>query len=155
MNAGAAAADGCLLVFLHADTLLEPGSLAALRAAARDPAVVGGGFLRRYESPSRLLAATSRIGNARAARLGWFYGDQAIWARRGAFEAAGGFPEAPRFEDLDFARRLRRLGPTRLVAPGVATSARRFHRGAAPRLAKDFLLAARHLCLGPSPGQRP
>ncbi len=151
MNTGARMATGEVLVFLHADTVLLSGSIDALRAALRDQSVVGGGFERRYCSSSRLLAATSALGNLRARRLGWFFGDQAIFVRRRVFNDLGGFPEEPLFEDLDFTRRLRRCGQTRLIAPGVETSARRFERGAASRVFKDFLLTVHHVCVDSAP----
>lgn len=152
MNSGARVARGNLLLFLHADSTFLPGSLDALRAvAASRPAVVGGGFLRHYRSRSLLLAASCRIGNARAARLGWYYGDQAIWARRKSFFHIGGFPETPLFEDLDLSRRLRRLGQLRTITPGIETSARRFRKGVLTRLAKDVLVTLRHVCLKPVP----
>jgi len=151
MNAGAIAATGGILVFLHADTRLEPGSLDSLRAICSDRMIVGGGFRRFYHSRSALLSVSSSIGNARARRLGWFFGDQAIWVRREEFLRLRGFPEVHLFEDLDFTRKLKRLGPTALIEPGVVTSARRFKGGVVPRLANDFIMTVRHVCLDPSP----
>ncbi|GAB4324729.1 MAG: TIGR04283 family arsenosugar biosynthesis glycosyltransferase [Candidatus Sumerlaeia bacterium] len=151
MNAGAHTATGDVLIFLHADTFFTPGAIAALRAALRDPRIVGGGFERRYKSTSKLLRASSAIGNARARCLGWTFGDQAIWARADAFRRIGGFPEKDLFEDLDFTRRLCRLGQTRLITPGIVTSARRFQTGVLSRLMRDILLTACHVCLNPTP----
>ena len=147
MNAGGRAARGDVLVFLHADTVFQPGAIDALRQLASESPLVGGGFRRRYASPSLVLAASCRLGNLRASQLGWFFGDQAIWASREAFERVGGFPEVARFEDLDFTRRLRRLGPTALVVPGVVTSARRFGSRVLPRVLADSLLTVRHVCM--------
>ena len=151
MNAGAHRATGELYIFLHADSTLQPGAMKALAEATQETPAVGGGFQRRYQTDSRLLHITSAIGNARARRLGWFYGDQAIWARAHVFRQLGGFPNIPIFEDLDFTRRLSRVGPTCLISPGIETSARRFQRGALTRLTLDFLLTARHVCLDPKP----
>lgn len=151
MNAGAEAASGDVLVFLHADTVLVPGSLQALRQATRDAAVVGGGFRRQYKSRSAILKASCRIGNLRASCLGWFFGDQAIWARREVFFRLGGYPGKPVFEDLDFTRLLRGAGKTRLISPGVETSARRFRDGASARIARDIFLTAGHICRYPAP----
>ena len=44
-------------------------------------------------------------------RLGVYYGDSAIFCRRGAFETVGGYPDWPIMEDMKFVKRLRRLGP--------------------------------------------
>lgn len=145
MNAGAVSVSGDILVFLHADTVFEPGALDALRRAAADTQIVGGGFRRRYQARSLLLAASCRVGNTRARHLGWFFGDQAIWVRRDIFDKLGGFPEEHLFEDLDFTRHLRRLGRTHLVSPGVETSARRFQDGALIRILADIFLTMRHI----------
>lgn len=151
LNAGARAATGDVLIFLHADTLFAPGAVTALKVAIQNPKIVGGGFERRYQTTSKVLRASSAIGNARARHLGWFFGDQAIWATAEAFKQLGGFPEKDIFEDMDFTRRLARLGPTRLIAPGIITSARRFRAGVLPRLMLDILLTVRHVCLDPTP----
>ena len=150
MNAGARAATGEVLIFLHADTLFLPGAITALRAALMDRRTVGGGFERRFQSDSTILRASSAIGNARARHLGWYFGDQAIWARADAFHKVGGFPDQDLFEDLDFSRRLGRLGPTRLITPGITTSARRFRAGVLRRLTLDILLTIRHLGSNPA-----
>jgi glycosyltransferase involved in cell wall biosynthesis len=42
LNAGAAAAAGDVLLFLHADTRLPPGALNVIRSALADPGVVAG-----------------------------------------------------------------------------------------------------------------
>ena len=49
LNDGAALAEGDALVFLHADTLLAPGSGVELRQALDDPAVSGGAFRLRFD----------------------------------------------------------------------------------------------------------
>lgn len=151
MNAAARVASGDLLVFLHADTTFELGALDALRLAARDRRTVGGGFHRKFRQAAPLLRGSCMIGNVRARYLGWYFGDQAIWARREAFDQVGGFPEVPIFEDLDFSRKLCRLGRTQLVSPGCETSARRFQNGIISRLTKDILLTVRHVSLDPTP----
>lgn len=148
MNAGAASAKGEVLVFLHADSHFVPGALASLRETVRTTSAVGGGFSRRFQTGSLLLKTSCLLGNGRGKYFGWYFGDQAIWARRESFEKAGGFPEKPIFEDLDFSRNLRRLGPTAHITPGIVTSARRYQNAPASRLAKDFLLTIRHICPG-------
>jgi hypothetical protein len=55
-------------------------------------------------------------------------GDQALFARRSAYFAAGGFPPFPLMEDVAFVRRLGRAGRLALLGPRALTSARRFER---------------------------
>ena len=68
-------------------------------------------------------------GNARRARwLGLPYGDQAIFVRREAFFAAGGFPDVPLMEDVLLMQRLRRRAWPLLLPGPVHVSARRWQR---------------------------
>jgi len=55
-----------------------------------------------------------------------FYGDSAIFVRRDVYEKAGGFRDFPIFEDLNFVRRIKRLGQTVHLPARVVTSSRRF-----------------------------
>ena len=110
MNLGAAAARGCILLFLHADTLLPSGALAKIADAIDRRGAVGGAFSRRYGSRSVTLAITARFAVLRNRLFGWHLGDQAIFVRHDIFDRLGGYRDIPIFEDLDFSRRLRRLG---------------------------------------------
>jgi len=136
MNAGAAAAHGDVLVFLHADTLLPAGAGAAI-AAALDRAGAGA-FRIGFDRPRPLV---ERIVNARSRWLKVVYGDQALFASRAAFERAGGYRPLPIMEDRDLAARLRRDGGLVIVPLAVTTSARR-HRsdGHARALARNWLI---------------
>ena len=70
-------------------------------------------------------------------------GDQAQFASRAAFEELGGYPEWPILEDLEFIRRLKRLGRVTILAPAVSTSARRFEdEGIARTLLRNWLIFA-------------
>ena len=126
MNAGAGATRGDVLLFLHADSRLPPGAFAAMRAALADVRTVGGTFSLRFEPETPLLrayAACTRV-NPRV----FHYGDQGIFVRRTVFDALCGYRELPLMEDVDFLRRLRRMGRTVLLPLSITTSARRFQR---------------------------
>lgn len=126
MNLGAAVARGKILLFLHADTWLNQGSLESIRVALQAPEVVGGAFERSFNLSSAFLRWTCRLAAWRSRWLGWFLGDQGIFVRRSVFEALGGFPDWPRFEDLEFSRRLARRGRVVTLRPPVVSSGRRF-----------------------------
>jgi hypothetical protein len=66
------------------------------------------------------------LADLRSRVTGLPYGDQALFVRRRAFVAAGGFPAQPLFEDLELAKRLRRLGRIVVVPAVVRVSGRRF-----------------------------
>ena len=149
MNAGARAARGEFLLFLHADTRLAPGALTNIRSAFRDSATLGGGFARRYDAPSPVLRITCALAEVRTRCLGWFLGDQAMFVRRSAFGELGGFREWDIFEDLDFSRRLARAGRVVTLRPPVISAGRRFAtRGAVRTTWSDLCLTVRHLTGG-------
>lgn len=129
MNAGAAAAAGQVLLFLHADTALPHEAPRLIRAALCDPAVVAGAF-RTWtvaDRPAgRLPSALLHLADLRSRYTRLPYGDQALFVRREAFAAVGGFPGQALLEDLELSRRLRRVGRIRTVAACVRVSGRRF-----------------------------
>lgn len=127
MNAGAAAARGGLLLFLHADTSLPAGALAALQARLADPALQWGGFTHAFSLTDWRLRFISRLHNWRCRVTGVFYGDQALFVRRELFERAGGFPQQ-RMEDVALSEGLLRLSPPTLLRDAVVTDARKFVR---------------------------
>ncbi|MEX2607318.1 MAG: glycosyltransferase [Kiritimatiellia bacterium] len=149
MNDGAARVpEADLLVFLHADTRLPRAAREALCTAFRQGGV-GGGFSRRFDSPSRFLGFTCRLADLRGRTMGWFLGDQVQFVRGDVFRSLGGFSEIPLFEDLDFSRRLKKQGRVSLLTPPVISSARRFEAdGAFTRTWKDLRLTLRYLRRG-------
>jgi rSAM/selenodomain-associated transferase 2/rSAM/selenodomain-associated transferase 1 len=126
LNAGAAAAGGEVLLFLHADTSLPAGWARAVRDALRDQRIGGGAFSFATDSPRRELRLIERAANWRGRRLGVVFGDQAIFARREVFAALGGFPDQALMEDYELVRRLRRRHRFVVLAEPAVTSARRW-----------------------------
>ncbi|MGH9465615.1 MAG: TIGR04283 family arsenosugar biosynthesis glycosyltransferase, partial [Thermoanaerobaculia bacterium] len=140
LNRGAQATDGEVLLFLHADSTLPADGVARVREAAGVGAV-GGGFRLRFDAASPALRLGARLINLRTRLTRCPLGDQAQFATRAAFDALGGFRDWPILEDLDFARRLKRLGPLALLPSEVTTSARRFRDGGWPRtVATNWLI---------------
>ena len=125
LNTGAAAASGDILIFLHADIRLESGALAAVETALSS-GYVGGGFRQKIDGKNILYRAIEIAGNIRGKYLKVFYGDSGIFLTRADFEKIDGFPEIPILEEMEFSKRLRRLGKTTLVTPHIHISARRW-----------------------------
>ena len=129
MNAGAANATGDPIVFLHADTRLPQHAWRSLTTSPAD----GGNFAVRFDGGDPFARA---LGGwyALQRRLGVYYGDSAIWLRRHAFDALGGYRPLPVMEDYELVRRLEKGGFATACLPGPAlTSARRWRALGIPR----------------------
>src|SRR5271170_2019264 len=128
MNAGAALGSGDALLFLHADTALPDNAdrLIAEALTLRQ----WGRFDLRIAGRHPLLAVVARMINWRSRLTGIATGDQAIFVRRAAFLAVGGFPDLPLMEDIAMSRRLKTLCRPFCIAKPVVTSGRRWeHHG--------------------------
>ena len=124
MNAGAQAATGDALVFLHADTRLPAGFAALVREALAGEGVSGGAFTWGTDD-APLTGIFNFAGGARTIMSSVPYGDQAFFMRRRTFEDLGGYPDQPVMEDWELARRLGRLGALRILPQRAMTSSRR------------------------------
>jgi len=126
METGRREASGAVVVFLHADTSLEPGWKESLERAFADPTTAGGAFRLRFEGAGWRLRVIE-LGAALRARLaGLPYGDQALFVRRRILKEAGGIAPVPIFEDLDLVRLIRRNGRLVLLPERALTSPRRY-----------------------------
>lgn len=126
MNAGAARARGDVLLFLHADTLLPPCALSAVRQALEPSGMEGGAFRLQFDEPTPLLRVYALF--ARLPLPSICFGDRALFVRRGVFEEVGGYPNVPLFEDLELVRKLYDRGGFAFLKVSVVTSARRFRK---------------------------
>ena len=128
MNTGAREANGEVLLFLHADTRLPSGFLQLLTQALNDPQVVGGRFDVRLDAdgwPFRMIETMMNL-RSRLTRIST--GDQAIFVRRQVFQKIGGYPDLALMEDVEFSRKLKRVGKIACLHERVVTSARRWQR---------------------------
>jgi rSAM/selenodomain-associated transferase 2 len=121
MNAGARAASGDCLLFLHADTRLPPGADELIMASVKTH--LWGRFDVAIEGRHPLLKVVACAMNLRSRLTGIATGDQAIFVRRAAFP---GFPEIALMEDVAFCRRMKRLGSPACRRERVRTSGRRW-----------------------------
>jgi rSAM/selenodomain-associated transferase 2 len=142
MHAGACAARGDALWFVHADTRPSADCAVRIAEALRDPSVVAGNFDVHFDGTSRAARFLTWL-YPRLRRLGLCYGDSAIFVRREAYRRVGGFRAFPIFEDLDLVRRLRKAGRVVHLPAAVNTSSRRFEgRSFALTFARWSLLQA-------------
>ncbi len=129
---GAEAARGEWLLFLHADTQLEPGWEAvasAHMAGAYDRAAAA--FRLRFDQKGVAPALVAAGANFRSRFLKMPYGDQGLLISRRHYERLGGFRPIPLFEDVDLVRRLVKEGgrrALRLLPAAAVTSADRYEK---------------------------
>jgi rSAM/selenodomain-associated transferase 2 len=142
LHAGATAARGDWLLFLHADTLLEAGWRAAADRHCqrrRGRAACFRFALDSREWQARLVEAGVAL---RIAFGGVPYGDQGLLISRRLYEQAGGYRPLPLMEDVDLVGRLARARVEPLD-PVALTSAERWRRdGWLRRSARNFLCLA-------------
>jgi rSAM/selenodomain-associated transferase 2 len=126
MNAGAQQANGAVLLFLHADTLLPHcADQQILQALAAGPQVWGR-FDARIAGRPKLLRVIAALMNLRSRATGIATGDQAMFMTRAAFDAVGGFPVQALMEDIEMSKRLRALSRPVCLRAQVVTSGRRW-----------------------------
>lgn len=137
LAAGAAAASGAWLLFLHADTVLGPDwGAAVLSHIARHPDRAGW-FRLAFDADHAAARRVAGWANWRSRRLGLPYGDQGLLVPRALYARVGGFPPIPLMEDVALARRLK--GCLRPLAATAVTSAERYeHEGWVRRGARNL-----------------
>lgn len=121
--AGAAAARGAWLLFLHADTRLGPGWEAAVAAALADPARAHV-FAFALDDASPEARRLERAVAWRNRVLALPYGDQGLLIHRDLYAALGGHRPIPLMEDVDLVRRLGRARLAWMPAAAVTSAAR-------------------------------
>ena len=128
MNAGAAKASGDVLLFLHADTRLPADADHVVLTGLERSGRAWGRFNVKIDGRSPLLRVVGFLMGLRSQITGIATGDQAIFARRDAFQAVGGFVEIPLMEDIALCKRLKRVSRPLCLRQCVVTSGRRWDR---------------------------
>jgi rSAM/selenodomain-associated transferase 2 len=152
MNAGAAAAAGDILWFLHADTRVPADAPQQVLKACRDGRVWGR-FDVRLSGSNPLLRVVETSMNLRSRVTGMATGDQGIFVIRDVFESVEGFPDIPLMEDLALSKALRRRGPPACIGrPRLQTSSRRWEHGGILRTVLLMWRLRLAYTLGAAPG---
>jgi rSAM/selenodomain-associated transferase 2 len=127
MNAGAFAARGEILIFLHADTELPLSALKRMNEFISRNEYVGGAFDLGIKSDKRIYRVIAFLGSLRSRLNRIPYGDQAIFVRRDYFNEIGGYEDIPLMEDVELMQRMKRSSEKIFIfRDRVMTSTRRW-----------------------------
>ena len=141
---GAEAAEGAWLLFLHADTRLDPGWAEAAAAHMAESPETAGYFRLAYRAGGIGPRMVAGWANLRARLFGLPYGDQGLLVPRPLYDSAGGYPDIPLMEDVALARALHgRLRP--LEATARTSFARYAAEGWVRRGARNLLTLSGYL----------
>lgn len=126
LAAGAAAARGDVIWFLHVDSLVTAGSLGAIRKALDEKGATGGNFRLFFDGDDRFSRWLTGF-YAWFRGRGLYYGDSGIFIRRDVLDRIGGIRPIALMEDYDLSRRMERYGGTCCIdVPALGTSSRKF-----------------------------
>ena len=148
MNAGALAARGEILWFLHADAIVPQACLIDIEQITNNPHIMGGFFRIRLPCSQPIYRLTDSFAHYAGVLLRMRCGDHAIFCRRSVFDDIGGFPTVPLMEDVEFFRRLRRRGRVVHSNKRIIVSPRRFEAIGPARLTCAYGFIASLYCCG-------
>ncbi|KAA5805235.1 glycosyltransferase [Alkalicaulis satelles] len=159
LAAGAGAARGQItaddwLMFVHADTVMQPGWAREAKAfmarhAGRDRAGYFRFALDDMSPAARRLEAAVRL---RCQLFALPYGDQALVINAGFYDRLGGYKPMPLFEDVDLVRRITRARLEPLHSAAVTSAAKFRAEGYGRRSRRNLVLLARYF-MGADPGR--
>jgi rSAM/selenodomain-associated transferase 2 len=148
MNLGASLAEGEILIFLHADTLIPPDSLELIEAAMEDSSCIAGAFDLVIDSERPAFRLIEKAASFRSRMTRIPYGDQTIFIRKGDFRELGGFKNIPIMEDVEFMQRIKKQKrKICIIGRAVLTSPRRWEKeGIVYTTLRNWLLIALYFC---------
>ena len=128
MNAGARAASGTILWFLHADCWPTERSVDLILKTLADPVVVAGGFRWGLDGSKWYYPMCTSLAHIKNKLRRNLFGDMGIFVRRAIFEQLGGYAEIPICEEVEFNNRLKQAGRTVILDEVLLSSDRKLLR---------------------------
>lgn len=125
LNAGSSLANGNVIIFLHADTILPEKAFEELTLAINDSFNIGI-FNLEFDIHHWLLTFYQKV---TATNMPYFFGDRCIVVKSSFFNKIGRFPDLPLFEDLSLVFKARRVSKIYRFKNNVVTSSRRYLNG--------------------------
>jgi rSAM/selenodomain-associated transferase 2 len=126
MNKGAEAANGDMLLFLHADTKLPDNAILEINKVMKAPESIGGRFDVGFDDDRFVFKLIAFLMNWRSRLTGIFTGDQAVFIRKNIFKDIGGYLEIPLMEDIALSKKMKKRGKTACINDCIITSARKW-----------------------------
>ena len=126
MNLGSYIAKSDILVFIHVDTAISKSNIEAIRELFCQSDVVGGRFDVRLSGPHPAFRMIETMINLRSRLSKISTGDQVQFVSRSVFESMHGFADMPLLEDVEFSKRLKKVGRIACLSERVVTSSRRW-----------------------------
>lgn len=129
MNKGAEAAQGKVLLFLHADTLLPKQLVQLINEHMSNNVVdVWGRFNVKLDGRHFMFRIIETMMNWRSCLTGIVTGDHAMFVSKHLFERVGGYPTIALMEDIAISQKLKRIKPPVCINNVVVTSSRRWEQ---------------------------
>lgn len=152
MNAGARAASGEILLFIHADCIVPAGAYGLIRLALADDKVSAGAFDLRIDHEGAWARVLEWTANRRSRLTGVPYGDQGLFTRKETFDNIGGFKEMPLMEDMEIAGRIKKAGSIVFLDERIFASPRRWvSEGVLRTTLRDWAIAIAYTVFKVSP----
>ena len=152
MNAGAAAARGEVVWFVHVDLTVPVDCLDQINGCLAQPNAVGGFFRIRLPQRGFVYRLTDEFAHYVGLALRMRCGDHGIFCRRRDFVEIGGFPEVSLMEDVAFFRLLRKRGRVYVCKSRIVVDDRRYRAIGPARLTFAYgLIGALYFCRAPLP----
>jgi len=131
IRAGVSQCKGDIILILHADCRIIPGTFERIREAlGRNPQYIGGSLGMGYQIQSFKNRFLAVLNNLRARWIGISFGDQGQFFKKELLDKIGGFPGQMLMEDIELSLRLKEHGLLCHIPKGIVVSQRRWeHKG--------------------------
>jgi rSAM/selenodomain-associated transferase 2 len=151
---GAGKATGDILLFLHADCILPDNAFSLVRDVMSNYRYSMGAFNLGIDHSSFCFRIIELGANLRSWITRVPYGDQGMFMRRDDYEKVGGFCDIPLMEDVDLAKRLKKVGRVKFVKDAIMASPRRWLKeGLLYTTLRDWKLALSYAFLDAKPDE--
>ena len=129
MNVGALNANGEILLFLHADTILPLNAIEEIFEILSDKNISAGAFDLSFDSNSYMLKLISFVASLRSRFTKIPYGDQAIFIRKEVFKEINMYENIDIMEDINLMQKLKKQNhKIKILKSKVITSAIKYEK---------------------------